>query len=245
MNCLRYTVTILLPLVVLACAEPAESPSETGGEVSDGDVSLLNTSWRVESIDLGGVIDMSMITIEFPEKGRLAGSSGCNNYFGSVTVTEERIELTPAGVTRRACAPALMNQERRFLDALQAAFRFAIDADTWLVLYDEAGTERARAIAFQADAATEPSYQTAPLDAALSTSFYFDCDDTRTASVRFLGPETVELTIDGDVYQLPRVRTASGAKYAAENVSFWNHGGEAMIEVGATRHTCIRISEKR
>jgi heat shock protein HslJ/membrane-bound inhibitor of C-type lysozyme len=240
-----YTVTILLPLVVLACAEPGESLSEAGDELSDGDVNLLNTIWRVEDIDQGGVIDMSMITIGFPEEGRLVGNAGCNNYFGSVAVTEDSIDLSPAGITRRACAPALMNQERRFLDALQAVVKFAIDDDTWLVLYDETGTKRTRAIALQTDASTDSSNQNDPLDVALSTSFDFACDDTRMASVRFLGSETVELTFGSNVYQLPRVRAASGARYAAENVSFWNHGDEAMIEVWGTRNTCIRTSEER
>jgi heat shock protein HslJ len=142
---------VLSALLVTACQAPEDSVSETSDRVSESAIDLLNTYWQVEDIDQSGIIDMSMITIEFPEEERIAGSTGCNQFFGSVLTTGDSIEFSPAGVTQRACAPALMSQERRFLDALQAAVSFEVDDGIWLVLYDETDTERMRAIVSQGE----------------------------------------------------------------------------------------------
>jgi heat shock protein HslJ len=166
-----------LLLAVSACAKTAEPVSTAAdAEVADT-VSLLSTRWQVEDIDQVGIIDSSMITIEFRGPENLAGSAGCNRYFGVFEQTGDRISVSPLGLTRMACAEALMNQERRFVDAMAATARFAIENDNWLVFYDAAGTERVRALAIAADAASPPAPKPAPqpLDAAATASLRFDC----------------------------------------------------------------------
>lgn len=68
------------------------------------------------------------------------------------------------------------------------------------------------------------------------------CSDALSGSFRFLGPETVELTValEGaqQTYVLTQQVSASGARYLADDVEFWNKGREAMLEIGEARYRC-------
>lgn len=208
-------------------------------------LSLTGTVWQVEDIDQGGIVDASMVTIRFPEDGRIAGDTGCNKFFGAAVISGKSISISGTGVTQMACAEALMAQERRFLDALQDASHLEMDNDTWLVFYDATRTERLRAIgvAEQPEAVSEAKPE--PLDQAMLTGLSFTCENAGIAVVRFLGPDTVELKFKGETYQLPLERSASGAKYTVDDVTFWNKGNEAMIEINSARYTCVRNTEEK
>jgi heat shock protein HslJ len=112
--------------------------------------SLEATSWWVEDIDGKGVIDNSHTTIEFGEDGKVSGDTGCNRYFGSYETTEKEgaamgITFGPLAGTRRACAPALMNQESDFYRSMASVRQWEI-ADTGLLyLSDERGARLLRA----------------------------------------------------------------------------------------------------
>lgn len=75
--------------------------------------------WVVEDLADGGIIDRSRITIEFLEDNRIAGRASCNRYSGSYKLSGAGMTLEPLATTRMACAPALMDQEARFLDLLE------------------------------------------------------------------------------------------------------------------------------
>lgn len=74
--------------------------------------------WVVEDLAGTGIIDRSRITVEFLQDGRVAGRASCNRYTGSYQLTGEALSFDEPATTRMACAPALMNQERRFLDLM-------------------------------------------------------------------------------------------------------------------------------
>ncbi|GGC63653.1 META domain-containing protein [Marinobacter halophilus] len=74
--------------------------------------------WVVEDLAGTGIIDRSRITVEFLEGGRVAGRASCNRYTGSYQLTGEVLSFGEQATTRMACAPALMNQEQRFLDLM-------------------------------------------------------------------------------------------------------------------------------
>lgn len=198
---------------------------------------LEGTIWQVEDIDNGGIIDRSMITMDFTEGERILGFTGCNRYFADATVAEDVLSLGSIGGTRRACAPALMNQEQRFLNALNDAARYAIDKDTWLVVYDAEGVERLRAIGIDADPTAE---RPEPQDVGSGTLIVFDCEVKGAISFHFLGPETIELTIGDMTHVLTQQRSASGARYTTNGVEFWNKGDEALLTIGEERFTCKR-----
>ena len=103
------------------------------------DAALVGKTWTVEDISGRGVIDDARATLEFGTDGRLAGDTSCNRYFAEYTVDGAKLSIGQAGVTRRACVPAVMDQKRRFLDVLNAVDSFAIDASGALVLHTPAG----------------------------------------------------------------------------------------------------------
>lgn len=198
---------------------------------------ITDQGWQVEDIDQGGIIDRSMITILFPENGKVGGSSGCNPCFGAVSIEGESISFSKMGSGRKACAEALMRQEARFFAAMNDAVTFDIQDDSILILTDAAGQIRIRAISFDPEVATRQT----PLDLPSETHHEFDCGDAGTATMRFLGPETIELNFVGETHILVRERSASGAKYATEGISFWNKGDEALLEVEGERVSCTRV----
>lgn len=78
---------------------------------------LTGDEWVVEDINRQGIIDASRITLQFDTSGRLHGRASCNQYTTTYELTEQ-IDIGQAITTRKACAPALMNQEQRFLSLL-------------------------------------------------------------------------------------------------------------------------------
>jgi heat shock protein HslJ len=92
---------------------------------------VVGTSWKVTGYNNGrqavvSVLIGTEITARFGEDGRLTGTSGCNEYSASYEIDGEGIEIGPAGATRRFCAEpeGTMEQERRYLEALQSAATF-------------------------------------------------------------------------------------------------------------------------
>ena len=109
------------------------------------DQSLKGTAWSVEDIAGKGVVDMSHTTIEFTDDGRIAGDTGCNRYFGSVELAEGTIKVGILAGTRKACIPALMDQERSFYQAIDEVTSWEI-ADTGLLhLRNADGMDQLRA----------------------------------------------------------------------------------------------------
>ena len=82
-------------------------------------------------------------TLSFDSAQRISGQAACNRYFGALEPGEGTIRLKPAGTTRMACAPTVMDQESRFLAALGAASAFRREAGK-LVLLDDTGRVRVR-----------------------------------------------------------------------------------------------------
>jgi heat shock protein HslJ len=198
---------------------------------------LEGTVWQVEDIDSGGIIDRSMITMDFTEGGRILGFTGCNRYFGNVTIAGDTFSLLGIGSTRRACPPALMGQEQRFLNALNDSARFANEKDVWLVVHDAEGVERIRGIRIDADpTTTKPTSQ----DIGSEVPIVLDCGVKGAVSFHFVGPDTIELTVGDTVRVLTRQRTASGARYSGDGLEFWNKRDEAILTIGEERFTCKR-----
>ena len=57
----------------------------------------------------------------------MTGSGGCNRLFGAATVAGDSLTFGDIGTTRMACAPAVMEQEQKFLAALAATRSFRFD----------------------------------------------------------------------------------------------------------------------
>ena len=55
---------------------------------------------------------------------KILGNGGCNRFSGTVEIQAKFIKFGPLAATRMMCAEAVMNQEGKYLAALQAAERF-------------------------------------------------------------------------------------------------------------------------
>ena len=100
---------------------------------------LQGAEWVVEDIDGKGVVDFSRATLSFKEDGQLAGLASCNSYAAVFELTGEGLTIGPARNTRRACAPALNDQEQRFLSILAEVQSFEISETGALILRTPAG----------------------------------------------------------------------------------------------------------
>ena len=95
---------------------------------------LEGVEWVVEDLDRGGIIDRSRVTLEFARDGRLSGRASCNQYSARWKLTGEGLTISEASATKRACAPSLMVQERKFLELLGRTIGFSMDRNGKLVL---------------------------------------------------------------------------------------------------------------
>jgi heat shock protein HslJ/uncharacterized lipoprotein YbaY len=100
---------------------------------------LQGPEWVVEDIAGGGIIDRSRITLNFGADGRLWGRASCNTYQGEYTLTGETLTLALSATTMMACAPALMDQERKVFDVLGRIRAFELDPTGALILKADDG----------------------------------------------------------------------------------------------------------
>jgi heat shock protein HslJ len=132
---LWYTVVVLA-----GCAsKPTRDSSPI--EVTSTAVSaerLAGTEWLLEDLGGTGVLDDAQATLSFPKDfvtlGKISGNASCNRFTGGATIDSGSIHVGPLAITRMACAPAVNDQEMRYLKALQGAERLAFNGP-YLLLY--------------------------------------------------------------------------------------------------------------
>jgi heat shock protein HslJ len=96
-------------------------------------------TYQVEWIGERPLIDRSHLTITLGGDGRAYGNAGCNHWFAGYTLAGDKISFSAAGSTRMMCAPALMEQEARFLDSLSTIQRWDFSATEQLRLWPAEG----------------------------------------------------------------------------------------------------------
>jgi len=116
---LRFSIAMVVVLLTGCAASNAQIPQPI----------LEDSAWLAEDIDGTGVIDMLQSTLKFDVNLNVSGHGGCNRYFGTATVNENKIDFSALGSTRMACSQAIMDQEQRFLAALDAAHSWHIDTE--------------------------------------------------------------------------------------------------------------------
>jgi putative lipoprotein len=94
---------------------------------------LIGSAWRLEDLAGAGTLDGIEATIEFPEAGRVAGLASCNRFFGDFETSGASLTIARLGATKKLCPPALMDQETKYLRALEGAERFVLDGATLAV----------------------------------------------------------------------------------------------------------------
>ncbi len=133
---ISWMPVLVLLLGVAGCApdasDVAESPTESAAPAKNvrPDVALTNTYWRL--IELNGAAvgpgegkELHMILRGGDQVG---GYAGCNQFTGSMSVTDDGLSVGPIASTRRMCQ-GVMEQESAFLQALETAQRYSISGE--------------------------------------------------------------------------------------------------------------------
>lgn len=100
----------------------------------------LSGSWHVDYIEGAGVVDRSPAHYRFGDDMRVSGNASCNLFNGTYEIVDGAIAVGSLASTRKLCPPALMEQETRFLAAMQRVHHWRSE-NGLLYLYDEQGTE--------------------------------------------------------------------------------------------------------
>ena len=101
----RSVLTLIAGTLLTACASHTDTLKRDHGYV-------------LEWIGERPLIDNSHLSLTLGKDGRAYGNAGCNHWFASYTLDGDTISFGPLGSTRKMCAPALMEQEHRFLEAM-------------------------------------------------------------------------------------------------------------------------------
>ena len=95
--------------------------------------SLTNTYWKLTELNgepaLLGAGQKELHMVLTTEGNRLRGFSGCNRFTGTYKVEEGHMQFLQMASTRMACMDG-MEQEQRFLFALESTSRFKISGDS-------------------------------------------------------------------------------------------------------------------
>lgn len=117
------SLVAVLAIVLTACADPGE----------EGASDPTTESWVLEAGTLTGadipIVDGHPITLIFDEpEGMAGGTSACNQYFGSYTLSGNELTFGDMGQTMMACMPdEVMESETAYLEALALVELFSIE----------------------------------------------------------------------------------------------------------------------
>ena len=87
---------------------------------------LCGSEWVPVEIEGVPVSEVTRAFVQFGGDGRLSGNSGCKRFTGSYLIDGETLRISSrVAMTRMACPPAVMEEEARLVQALEAARGFS------------------------------------------------------------------------------------------------------------------------
>jgi putative lipoprotein len=108
-----------------------------------GDNGVVGQEWLAEDIGGRGVVDNVRTAIMIDAGGDVAGSGGCNRLRGVAQTDGSSLTFGTMATTRMMCPPAVMDQEGKFLRALDLTREFRLDGP-YLKFLDRDGAELVR-----------------------------------------------------------------------------------------------------
>ncbi len=134
-----YTTILIVGLAGIVAAHPAiaQSPISQDSRILV-QAPALQGSWRLTNMTEPPfptpMVPVGELTAEFA-KGRVAGSGGCNRFNGGYKTTGNQLKIGPLASTFKACQQPVMDQETKYLKALQAATRFEVTDQGLQIFY--------------------------------------------------------------------------------------------------------------
>ena len=128
---------IIIGLALAAVAFSVTACSTTGGTGG----TLDGTSWALKTYDVSGTATAvpagTRVDAKFAD-GKVSGSSGCNVYNATVTISGATIKVGTTATTMMACDAARTALEQAYLGNLAKAATFTATSDT-LTMFDSSG----------------------------------------------------------------------------------------------------------
>jgi heat shock protein HslJ len=124
----RFAIATVLALV--GCQAQPIAIDRVG---MSNEASVAGTQWLLEDLAGRGVLDRLQSTLRFAQTDRVSGRAGCNDFSGPIRWGGAQVTIGPLVVTRKACSPAVSDQEARYLEALAGAQRVRTDGPYLLI----------------------------------------------------------------------------------------------------------------
>lgn len=178
-----------------------------GNHQPGSDVGFVGQEWIVEDIAGRGVIDYARTTVLFGQDGRVSGDTSCNRYFADFRAEGAKLRIGNAGVTRKTCVPAVMDQERRFLDVFGAVDRYRIDSTGALMLSTPGGATITARRVF-----------------GVTQKTTYRCADSSIVEASYPTTDTATIRYEGRSVDMTTAVSASGARYVGDGWEWWTKG---------------------
>lgn len=106
--------------------------------------SAIAGSWRLVSMGATASPTVPPQTTELTtnfEGDRISGSGGCNRFTGTYQTESNKLSIGALASTRMACEESMMNQETKYLTALQGAQRYEVNSQGELQIFYQTAQE--------------------------------------------------------------------------------------------------------
>ncbi len=101
----------------------------------------IQGSWRLANMSEDAaptpMLPSEDLTADF-SGDRLSGSGGCNRFMGGFKTQDNQLTIEPLASTFKACETPIMDQEARYLGALQGAQRYEVNDQGLQIFYQTA-----------------------------------------------------------------------------------------------------------
>ena len=99
-----------------------------------GGASMTGIEWRPTLLGADEIATDSGMFVLFAVDGSIKGNGGCNNFFGSLQMTDGALVVGELGASRMACPPDIMDREALFMTALQETTQFEMGQNSLQLL---------------------------------------------------------------------------------------------------------------
>ena len=189
-------------------------------------------SWLAEDIGGRGVIDDLQTTLEIREDGTYGGMAGCNHFTGTFGLSGATITFGPAAATRKMCVPAVMDQERKFFEALKSELVWRIEGSKlFLGGRNEKSVLQLTSMQSRNGNRAELTIEIPDVGTVDRRTVLYACGD-KTIEVEYIDAGSASLatfTIEGTFIVASNVISGSGARYAGGRYVWWTKDGEATL----------------
>lgn len=118
-------IVVLLVGLLFGCGSKDVAPVDTDSLKNK----LVGKVWKCEAMFKRDIVGDTPLTLEFTATGSVSGSSGCNTFTGTYTLTRNALKFGPFSLTKKTCIGALGEQEHSYLYSLSLVNEVKVDGN--------------------------------------------------------------------------------------------------------------------